>query len=148
MKFLLSFILLFCFNLAAKDEVDYEILFKPTEFKSINWYKVDDFTIFHNALGKADHQEKNSYYYIRNNIKYPLSIHKKDKSKKIEKIYYRILGSKKSFDQLKNYLNQNNFVQDENKSGEQYQSYVNIENKIRLNFLKSTQKLYSVEKWF
>ena len=126
-----------------------EAIFKPQKLEKIDWYKIDNFNTYHKALGKENSLEGNSYYYEISGVKFPLSIHKKADSKKIEKIHYRILNKKMSFKQLKDYMKKNGFTEDKaNTDFGEYRSYVHADKKIKLKFLSATQNLYSVEKWF
>lgn len=133
----------------AESKIDVEQLFKPQKFESIDWYNVDQFETYHSALGKESSLEGNNYYYEVEGIKYPLSLHKKENSEKIEKIYFRIIGKNMKFKQLQSYLQENGFIKEKTppEKGE-FQSYINEKKKIKLNFSAITQNLYSVEKWY
>ena len=128
---------------------DFEAIFKPQRFENIDWYKNDRFDTYHKALGKESSLEGNIYYYEVSGIKFPISLHKKANSQKIEKIYYRILKNKMTFKQLRAYMKKNGFTKDKsNTEFSEYRTFIHSDKKIKIKFLSVTQKLYSVEKWF
>jgi hypothetical protein len=148
-KLILVLLLLASLFSQAETKINIEEHFKPAKLQSIDWHQENNFQTYVKALGKASLQEGNKFYYEIKGLKYPLSLHKKEKSEKIEKIYHRIIGEKISFEQLKDYLQKNNFVKDPtSKIEDNYQSFISNDKKIKLQFSKATQELYAVEKWF
>lgn len=145
---LLFFTIISINSLFAESNIDFEKLIKPKKFASINWYNIEVFDVYYKALGKESNLDKNNYYYEINGIKYPLSIHKKEKSNKIERIYYRLTDKKLEFNTLKEYIKKNGFYKLKPKPENEYQYFVNKKKKIKLKFSNINQTLYAVEKWY
>ena len=147
-KVLILFITILSQNLFAESKIDLEQLIKPKRFESIDWYNVDSFTVYHKALGKETSRDGNNYYYEVNKIKYPISIHKKDKSDRIQKIYFRLIGKNIIYNQVQSYLKSNGYQKEKSRPEQEYQFFINTKKKIKLKFSKIDLTLYSVEKWF
>jgi hypothetical protein len=150
----MKYLLLFFFtiistnSLLAESNIDFEKLIKPKKLGSINWYNVEAFDVYYKALGKESNLEKDDYYYEVSGIKYPLSIHKKEKSNKIKRIYYRLTDKKIEFKKLKEYIKKNGFNKIKAKPENEFQYFVNKKKKIKLKFSNINQTLYAVEKWY
>ena len=136
------------FGVLAKAQQDYETIFKPKSLQAIDWYKTSDFKTYEKALGQVSSKEGDAYYYEVNGLKYPISIHKKKDSDKIEKVYFRVLGDKPDFSSLTSYLKDNEFTLDAKTESKDFRTYISKKRKLKLNFSSATKKLYSVEKWF
>ena len=150
MKYLVLFILtIFNTNFTfAESIIDFEKLIKPKKLRTVDWYNTMTFDVYYKALGKESKLEKNNYYYEINGIKYPLSIHKQEKSNAIKRIYYRLTDKKIEFKNLKKYIKQNGFNKVKAKPENEFQYFVNKKKKIKLKFSNINQTLFSVEKWY
>jgi hypothetical protein len=147
-KVLILFITLLSQNIFAESKIDFENLIKPKRLESIDWYNIDAFDVYHKALGKETSRNGNNYYYEVNKIKYPISIHKKEKSDRIQKIYFRLIGKEIVYNQLQKYLNENGYQKEKSKPEQEYQYFINTKKKIKLKFSNISLSLYSVEKWY
>ena len=126
-------------------EIDFEKSISPKSFKDINWFIETDLGKYKKVLGKADYQKDNYLYYKVDKLKYPISL--ETNKNKVTKVFFRVLGNKPNFNQAKDFLKTNNFVEEKSKNTE-YKTFISEEKKLKLRFSAITKKLYSVEKWF
>lgn len=126
-------------------EIDFEKSISPKSFKDINWSIETDLGKYKKVLGKADYQKDNYLYYKVDKLKYPISL--ETNKNKVTKVFFRVLGNKPNFNQAKDFLKTNNFVEEKSKNTE-YKTFTSEEKKLKLRFSAITKKLYSVEKWF